>query len=77
MATGDTQYRADDVLQAVRTWTQALSLAPDNQHLRERVERANKVLARLEELKRQQHRQPPALTLPVQPTRVGATRRGY
>jgi len=74
MATGDTQYRADDVLQAVRTWTQALSLAPDNQHLRERVERANKVLARLEELKRQQHRHPPILTLPVQPTRVGATR---
>ena len=73
MATGDMQYRADDVLQAVRTWTQALSLAPDNQYLRERVERANKVLARLEELKRQQHRRPPAFTLPVKPTRVRAT----
>jgi hypothetical protein len=77
MTTGDTQYRADNVLLAVRTWTVALSLDPDNPELRERVERANKVLARLEELKRQQHRQPPALTLPVQPTRVGATRRGY
>jgi len=77
MTTGDAQYRADDVLLAVRTWTKALSLDPDNLELRERVERANKVLARLEELKRQQHRRPPALTLPVQPTRVGATRRGY
>jgi len=75
--TGDKQYRADNVLQAVRTWTKALSLDPDNRELRERVERANKVLARLEELKRQQRRHPPALTLPVQPTRVGATRKGY
>lgn len=74
MATGDTQYRADDVLQAVRTWTEALSLAPDNQYLRERVERANKVLARLEELKRQQRRQTRALSFPVKPTRVGSTR---
>ncbi|MDX2458336.1 MAG: hypothetical protein QNL87_12595 [Gammaproteobacteria bacterium] len=71
---GDAQYRADNVLLAVRTWTEALSLDPDNQKLRERVERANKVLARLEELKRQQHRQPRTLTLPVQPTRVGVTR---
>jgi len=77
MAAGDMQYRADNVLLAVRTWTQALSLDPDNQQLRERVERANKVLARLEELKRQQHRRAPVLTLPVTPTRVGATRRGY
>jgi hypothetical protein len=77
MTTGDTQYRADNVLLAVRTWTVALSLDPDNPELRERVERANKVLARLEELKRQQQRRAPVLTLPVQPTRVGATRRGY
>ena len=74
MAAGDAQYRADNVLLAVRTWTQALSLAPDNPYLRDRVERANKVLARLEELKRQQHRQPSVLNLPVQPTRVGVTR---
>jgi hypothetical protein len=71
---GDTQYRADNVLQAVRTWTEALSLDPDNRELRERVERANKVLARLEELKRQQHRQPRTFTLPVKPTRVGTIR---
>jgi len=70
---GDTQYRADNVLLAVRTWTKALSLDPDNRELRERVERANKVLARLEELKRQQHRQTPVLNLPVKPTRVRAT----
>ena len=70
---GDTQYRADNVLQAVRTWTKALSLDPDNRELRERVERANKVLARLEELKRQQHRQKPLLNLPIKPTRVRAT----
>ena len=73
MAAGDTLYRADDVLQALRTWTHALSLAPDNQYLRERVERANKILARLEELKRQQRRPPATLTLPVKPTRVRAT----
>lgn len=74
MATGDAQYRADNVLLAVRTWTEALSLAPDNPHLRDRVERANKVLARLEELKRQQRKQRPALSVTVQPTRVRATR---
>ena len=70
---GDTQYRADNVLLAVRTWTKALSLDPDNRELRERVERANKVLARLEELKRQQHKQNPVLRLPIKPTRVRAT----
>ena len=75
MATGDAQYRADNVLQAVRTWTEALSLAPDNRYLRDRVERANKVLARLEELKRQQHKpQSRSLSVTVQPTRVRAIR---
>ena len=74
MATGDAQYRADKVLQAVRSWTEALSLAPDNRFLRDRVERANKVLARLEELKRQQKKkQPRTLSVIVQPTRVRAT----
>jgi len=73
MIAGDKQYRADNVLQAVRTWTEALSLDPDNRELRERVERANKVLARLEQLKRQQHSPSPILNLPVKPTRVGAT----
>lgn len=51
---GDAQYRSDNVLGAVRTWTEGLSLDPENQELRERVERANRVLARLEQLKRQQ-----------------------
>lgn len=54
LVAGDAQYRADRVLEAVRTWTEGLSLDPENQELRERVERANRVLARLEELKRQQ-----------------------
>jgi hypothetical protein len=51
---GDAQYRSDNVLGAVRLWTEGLSLDPENPELRERVERANRVLARLEELKRQQ-----------------------
>ena len=75
MASGDAQYRADNVLQAVRTWTEALSLAPDNRYLRDRVERANKVLSRLEELKRQQRKLPPnTLSVTVQPTRIRAIR---
>ena len=51
---GDAQYRSDNVIGAIRTWTEGLSLDPDNPELRERVERANRVLARLEELRRQQ-----------------------
>ena len=51
---GDSQYRSDKVLGAVRLWTEGLSLDPENPELRERVERANSLLARLEELKRQQ-----------------------
>lgn len=51
---GDAQYRSDNVLGAVRLWTEGLTLEPENQELRERVERANRVLVRLEELKRQQ-----------------------
>lgn len=56
MATGDTQYRADKVDEAVNTWAKALKLDPENPHLRKRIDRANKVLARLEELKSQQHK---------------------
>lgn len=75
MANGDAQYRADNVLQAVRTWTEALSLAPDNRYLRDRVERANKVLSRLQQLKRQQRKLPPhSLSVTVQPTRIRAVR---
>jgi hypothetical protein len=54
LVAGDAQYRADQVLEAVRTWTEGLSLDPENPELRERVERANRVLAKLEQLKRQQ-----------------------
>ena len=54
MAEGDRQYRADNVNRAIRVWERALELEPDNPKLVERVERARKVLARLEELKNRQ-----------------------
>ena len=53
---GDAEYRAEQILPALRSWTEALSLDPDNQELRERIERANKVLTRLESLRRQQQK---------------------
>lgn len=56
LVSGDSQYRADDVLGALRSWTAGLLLDPENPELRERVERANRVLAKLEELKGQQPR---------------------
>jgi tetratricopeptide (TPR) repeat protein len=51
---GDVQYRADNVIEAIAIWTQARSLDPGNPELKQRLERANKVLTRLEELKRRQ-----------------------
>jgi tetratricopeptide (TPR) repeat protein len=54
VARGDSLYRADNVHEALQHWNEALSLDPDNHALQERIDRANKVLARLEELKRQQ-----------------------
>ena len=51
---GDKQYRADHVVSAIRSWEGALELDPDNPELSERLERARKVLARLEELKNKQ-----------------------
>jgi tetratricopeptide (TPR) repeat protein len=54
VAKGDSLYRADNVLEALQHWNEALSLDPENHALKERIDRANKVLARLEELKRQQ-----------------------
>jgi len=51
---GDRQYRADHVVRAIRSWEGALELDPDNPELIERLERARKVLARLEELKNKQ-----------------------
>ena len=56
MAKGDAQYRADKVNEAVRTWEEARALDPDNPDLKERINRANKVLARLEELKSRQQK---------------------
>jgi hypothetical protein len=54
VARGDSLYRADNVNEALLHWNEALSLDPENHALQERIDRANKVLARLEELKRQQ-----------------------
>jgi tetratricopeptide (TPR) repeat protein len=51
---GDKRYRADNVNMAIRAWEKALELDPDNPELTERLERARKVLARLEELKSRQ-----------------------
>jgi tetratricopeptide (TPR) repeat protein len=56
IVTGDAQYRADQISEALQTWSEALALDPDNVELRERTDRANKVLANLEELKRQQRK---------------------
>ncbi|MDX1696850.1 MAG: hypothetical protein R3308_01115 [Thiohalobacterales bacterium] len=55
ITSGDALYRAEKINPALKVWNEALSLSPDNQQIRERTERANKVLARLEELKRRQH----------------------
>lgn len=52
--TGDRQYRADKVTVAIATWSKAQAIDPDNSEVNERLERANKVLARLEELKSKQ-----------------------
>ena len=51
---GDAQYRADRVNEAIRTWSEANTLDPDNSKVNERLDRANKVLARLEELRSKQ-----------------------
>jgi hypothetical protein len=51
---GDRRYRADNVSRAIHCWEQALELDPDNPELTKRLERARKVLARLEELKSRQ-----------------------
>lgn len=51
---GDRQYRADRVDRAISSWTLALELDPGNTAISERLDRANKVLARLEELRSKQ-----------------------
>jgi len=53
---GDALYRSDRIHEALKIWSEALSLDPNNTELRERTDRANKVLANLEELKRQQQK---------------------
>lgn len=53
---GDAQYRAEEILPALKTWTEAMSLDPENPEVRKRIDRANKVLANLESLKRQQQK---------------------
>jgi tetratricopeptide (TPR) repeat protein len=55
---GDRLYRAEKVADAIESWKHALELDPDNTQLQERLARARKVLARLEELKNQQATQP-------------------
>jgi hypothetical protein len=51
---GDRQYRADKVTAAIATWSKAQAIDPENKEVSERLQRANKVLARLEELKSRQ-----------------------
>jgi len=53
-ARGDSRYRANDVDTAIRLWSEALELDPENQNLKERLDRAARVLARLEQLRQQQ-----------------------
>lgn len=53
---GDAQYRAEKIHEALETWSEALALDPNNNDLRERTDRANRVLANLAELKRQQQK---------------------
>lgn len=54
VTSGDALYRAERINPALREWNEALRLSPDNTEIRERTNRANKVLARLAELKRKQ-----------------------
>jgi len=51
---GDAEYRADFVVSAIRIWGEALELDPENRDLKERIDRATRVLAKLEQLKQQQ-----------------------
>lgn len=51
---GDRHYRADRVSTAISAWSDALLFEPENVIISERLERARKVLARLNELKKKQ-----------------------
>ena len=48
---GDAEYRTDEVLTAIKTWSEALKLDPGNQSLKERLDRAGRVLVKLEQIK--------------------------
>ena len=51
---GDAEYRTDEVISAIKTWSEALKLDPDNQSLKERLDRAGRVLVKLEQIKQLQ-----------------------
>lgn len=55
---GDRLYRADKVSEAIASWNHALELDPDNSAIQERMTRARRVLAHLEELKNRQTDRP-------------------
>lgn len=56
VGSGDRHYRADRVSIAITAWSDALLLKPEDVSISERLERARKVLARLDELKKKQHK---------------------
>ena len=51
---GDAEYRTDKVITAINTWSEALKLDPENQSLKERLDRAGRVLVKLEQIKQLQ-----------------------
>ena len=56
-AQGNTLYTHGKIRDAKRTWESALELDPGNQHLRSRIERAERVLNKLQKLQQQKNRQ--------------------
>lgn len=56
-AQGNTLYTRGKIRDAKRTWESALELDPGNQHLRSRIERAERVLNKLQKLQQQKNRQ--------------------
>ena len=52
---GDRHYRADRVNMAINAWSDALLFEPEDASISDRLARARKVLARLDELKKKQH----------------------
>jgi tetratricopeptide (TPR) repeat protein len=56
-AQGNTLYTRGKIRDAKRTWESALELDPGNQHLRSRIERAERVLNKLQKLQQQKNHQ--------------------